>query len=134
MQHPMIFFFHWKKSSRAVRTDSDDPYLKWIRNAKVCLPGTLRGPQAEEILEIHLEEEELERQREKEEQEKEDHAAELRKRAAKRRKESREKRKKENPKLNSIKVSLMMFRTCTTITTTDTGLDEVLESKPIAIE
>jgi hypothetical protein len=79
-----------------VRTDSDDPYLKWIRNTKVCLPGTIRGPQAEEMLEIHLEEEALERQREKEEQEKEDHATELRKRAAKRRKESREKKKLEN--------------------------------------
>ena len=79
-----------------VRTNSADPYLKWIRTSKVCLPGTLRGPQAEEILAIHLEEEELERQREKEEQEKEDHATELRKRAAKRRRESREKKKHEN--------------------------------------
>src|SRR5947207_12097375 len=79
-----------------VRTNANDPYLKWIRNEKVCIPGTLRGPQAEEILEIHLEEEELERQREKEKQEKEDQATELRKRAAKRRKESREKRKLEN--------------------------------------
>lgn len=76
-----------------VRTEGPDPYLKWIRTSKLCLPGTLRGPQAKEILEIHLEEEELEKQRQKEEQEKEDHATELRKRAAKRRRDSRDRKK-----------------------------------------
>lgn len=78
-----------------VRQSNNDRYLKWIRKEKVCVPGTLRGIQAEEILKIHLEEEELEKQREKEEQEKEEHLAVSRKKAAQRRKETREKRKKE---------------------------------------
>jgi hypothetical protein len=75
--------------------NKNERYINWIRNEKICIPGTLRGPQADEILQIHLEEEELERQREKEEQEKEDHTAELRKKAAQRRKETRERRKLE---------------------------------------
>jgi hypothetical protein len=73
----------------------DDRYLHWIRTEKICVPGTITGVQAKEILQIHLEEEARERQREKEEQEKEDHAAQLRKKAAERRRETREKKKQE---------------------------------------
>jgi hypothetical protein len=73
----------------------DDRYLHWIRTEKICVPGTITGVQAKEILQIRFEEEALERQREKEEQEKEDHAAQLRKKAAERRRETREKKKHE---------------------------------------
>lgn len=73
----------------------DERYINWIRNEKICISGTLKGHQADEIFQIHLQEEEHERQREKEEQEKEDRTAELRKKSAQRRREARERRKHE---------------------------------------
>jgi hypothetical protein len=84
-----------RTEANGVSRNKDEQYINWIRNEKICVPGTLRGLQADEILQIHLQEEELERQREKEEQEKENHAVQLRKKAAQRRKETRERRKLE---------------------------------------
>jgi hypothetical protein len=72
-------------------------YIKWIRHEKVCRPGTLRGIQAEEILKIHLEEEE----REKKAEERKNHTADLRKKAAKRRKTDCKKAERESTAGNS---------------------------------
>jgi hypothetical protein len=79
-----------------------EDYVSWLRNGKVCIPGTLRGPQSAEILRIRLEEQQLEKEKKERVEQEEERKREINRR----RKETREKRKLEKLETSSEGVDI----------------------------